>query len=135
MLEQSERNFDGDDNGNGFAAGTIGGLEAPLLHGFDRFFFQAKSRALHDLNFRGAAVRSDHRLKNDSALVLCFAGLLGIFRVGAIDAGRIADAASPGMIGPAAGTAAGARAQAAAFAAANAGARAASDAATASGTA
>ena len=42
--EQAESNFDGDNDGNGFAARSHGGLEAPLLHGFDGFFFQTKSR-------------------------------------------------------------------------------------------
>src|SRR5216684_3822247 len=135
ILEQSESNFDGDDHGNGFPARPIGRLESPLLHGFYGFFFQPKSRALHDLNFRGAAIRSDHRLKNDRALVFCLAGFFGIFRVRAIDTRRIADAVGSRMVGPAACSAAGTWAQAAAFAAANPCARAASDAAAAAGTA
>ena len=134
-LKQSESNFDGNDYGNRFSAGTIGGLKAPLLHGFHGFFFQPKSRALHDLNFRGAAIRSDHRLKNDRALVFCLASFFGVFRVGAIDASRIANAVNSRAIRSAARTAAGAWAQAAAFAAANACASAAADAATAAGTA
>src|SRR5579863_1315315 len=114
ILKQPESNFDRDDYRNGFSAGTIGGLEAPLLHGFHRFFFQTKPRTLDDLNFRGAAIWSDHRLKDDRALILCLAGLFGIFRVRAINAGRIADAACPRMIRSAARTASGTRPQAAA---------------------
>src|ERR1700680_3960602 len=135
ILKQSESNLDGNDDWNGLSPRPIGWLKAPLFHGFHGFFFQPKSRAFHDLNFRGAAIRSDHRLKNDRALVFCLAGFLGIFRIRAIDTRRVADSACSRMVGPPAGTAAGTRTQAAPFAAANACARAASDAAAAAGTA
>jgi hypothetical protein len=110
MLKQSERNFDGDDHRDGLSAGPIGGLEAPLLYCFHSFFFEPKARALHHLNFRGAAIRSDHCLQDDGALVFCLAGFFRIFRIRAIDARRIANAARPRMICSAAGTAAGTRA-------------------------
>jgi len=133
ILEQSESNFDGHNHGNGFPARPIGGLKSPLLDGLNGFFFKPKAWPLHDLNFRGAAIWSDHRLKNDRALVFCLAGFFGLFRVRAIHTRRIADAAGSRVVGSAARTAAVAWAQAAAFAAANPSARPTSDAAAAAG--
>jgi hypothetical protein len=73
-LQQSECDFDGDGHWNSFPAWAHGGFKAPLPYGFHGFFFEAKARAFHNLDLRGAAVRRNHGLKNNRSLIFCFAG-------------------------------------------------------------
>src|SRR5580658_2363551 len=129
-LEQAECNFDGYERRYGFAVGSDRGLEAPALHGFDRFLIEAQTKALHNLNFDAASIGRDHGLQKNRALIFRFARFVGIAWPRAVEATRVADSAGAGPENSAARAAAFTWTHAAAFAAADSAAISVTDAGT-----
>src|ERR1700719_3487930 len=109
-LEETEIDFDRRNCCYRRAIGTDCRLEAPGTHGFDCLLVQSETRALHHLDVGRMAVRLDDHLQDHDSLELGFARVFRILRLGAIQAGRVADATRSRAKSAAAGAAAGARA-------------------------
>src|SRR5581483_401594 len=120
-LEQAEGHFDRDQRWNGLAVGAHGGLAAPLANGFDGLFIKAEARALKHRNVGHTAIERNHTLQHNNALVLGFAGFVGILRIRRVEAGRHAHAVDAGAEQATARAAAFTGAEAAAGTAADAG--------------
>src|SRR5689334_17402413 len=109
-LEQAESDFDRNLGWKGLAARADGGAELPLADGFNGLFVEAEAGALDHLNVGGAAIQSDDHHQHNYALILGFAGFVGILRVRAVDAAGHADTIDASAESAAAGAATFARA-------------------------
>src|SRR5271157_1480283 len=125
---QPEVHFHADHHRHGLAI-FLGGIEAPLFHGFNCLLVQAHAKRVLHMNLLRPAGGIHHQKQYHRALVLGFARLFGILRIGLVQnfwsANATADAIGPTTVSaavPWTNTGASARTHAATATATNAGA-------------
>ena len=119
-LVEAEGDFDRDDVATGLPRGADGRLELPALHGSMAFSSRPRPGPFTTEMLMALPSVVMVTCKHDRALILGFAGFVGILRSRAVQAHRNANAVHAGAKSAAASAAAFARTQAAAGAAANA---------------
>ena len=62
-----------------------GGLELPVLHGFDGLLIESHTKAAQHADVAGTAIGSDDQTESADSLVLRFASFFGEFRFGRVD--------------------------------------------------
>ena len=70
------------------AAIFVSGIALPKIHAFNSLFVQPHAQRFDDVSIVNPAIRADHHIQADYALIFCFSGFLGELRIGTIGAVR-----------------------------------------------
>src|SRR6266446_3726547 len=85
-LVETERDFEGDQDGNGLAVRACDWLAAPGAHGIGGGFIEAQTGALDNAGICDAPIHGDDRFNQYNSRIFCFARFVGIGWIGHVEA-------------------------------------------------